>query len=187
MSNQPSLEEINQVMKEADLLTSPSQVEEAIDKLALQISEELADKNPVVFSVMNGALVFSGQLLTRLNFPLEVGYMHATRYRGELEGQPKLHWQAPPSVAMESRNVLILDDVYDEGHTLYEIVNSCKSQQAKEVYTAVLVDKLHDNKVEGLDIDFVGLEVENRYIFGSGMDYRGYWRNAAGIYALKGK
>lgn len=185
MSSQPNLEEVNQVMNEADLLKSQTQVSMAIDKLALEISAQLADKNPVVYSVMNGALVFAGQLLTKLDFPMEVGYMHATRYRGELKGQPKLHWQAPPSVAMENRNVLILDDVYDEGHTLYEIVAACKKQQAKQVYTAVLVNKLHGNKVEGLDIDFIGLEVEDRYLFGCGMDYRGYWRNAAGIYAVK--
>lgn len=186
MSKPLSLQEINQVMSEADLLKSQAQVEAAIDQLAIDINAKLKDKNPVVYSVMNGALVFAGQLLSKLDFPMEVGYMHATRYRGELEGQAQLQWQALPSVPMEDRNVLILDDIYDEGHTLYEIVHACKQQQAKQIYIAVLANKVHSRKVEGLDIDFSGFEIEDRYIFGYGMDYRGYWRNAAGIYAVKG-
>lgn len=186
MSSHPSLEEINRVMSEADLLKSQAQVDMAIDELAIQLNDQLKDTNPLVYSVMNGALVFAGQLLSKLDFPMEVGYMHATRFQGGLEGQAKLQWQAPPSIPMQGRNVLILDDVFDEGHTLYEIIQACKQQQAERVYTAVLTNKVHDRKVEGLNIDFAGLDVEDRYIFGYGMDYKGYWRNAAGIYAVKG-
>lgn len=187
MSELLSLQEINQVKQEADLLKSQAEVDAAIEHLAGEITAELQDKRPVVYSVMNGGLVFAGQLLSKLDFPMEIGYMHATRYRGELEGQATLQWQAPPSIPMEGRNVLILDDVYDEGHTLYEVIKACQQQQAERVYTAVLVEKLHTHKVSGLQIDFIGLHVQDRYLFGYGMDYKGYWRNAAGIYAIKDK
>lgn len=186
MSQALTLEELNQVLAEADLLKTEAEVEAAYDKLAKEISAELSETMPVVFSVMNGALVMAGSLLPRLKFPLEQGYMHATRYRGELTGQPDLQWQALPSAPMAGRTVLILDDIFDEGHTLAAVVRACEAQGAKKVYTAVLINKLHDRKTDELKIDFIGMDVEDRYVFGCGMDYRGYWRNLAAIYAIKG-
>lgn len=186
MTESLSREQLNTVMDDADLLKSKDEVEAALDALAADITARLADKMPVVYSIMNGGLVVAGQLLTRLNFPLEQGYMHATRYRGETSAQADLQWQAPPSVPMDGRTVLIIDDIFDEGYTLEAVVEACKAQGASEVLTAVLVDKQHDRKAPGMTVDFVGLEVEDRYVFGYGMDYRGYWRNAPGIYAVKG-
>jgi hypoxanthine phosphoribosyltransferase len=87
---------------------------------------------------------------------------------------------------MDGRTVLIIDDIFDEGYTLEAVINACKAQGAKEVLTAVLIDKEHDRKAPGMSVDFTGLKVEDRYVFGYGMDYRGYWRNAPGIYAVKG-
>jgi len=187
MMNEPlTLEQLNQVMAEADLLKTEAEVEAALNQLATDISARLSTSVPVVYSIMNGGLVMAGRLLTKLNFPLEQGYMHATRYRGTTSGQTDLQWQAPPSIPMQGRTVLILDDIFDEGNTLAEVVKSCHAQGAKEVLTAVLVNKLHDRKNTDLKIDFVGMDVEDRYVFGCGMDYRGFWRNASGIYAVKG-
>ena len=73
-----------------------------------------------------------------------------------------------------------------EGHTLAAVIEACQAQGARRVLTAVLVDKQHDRKAEGMSVDFIGMEVEDRFVFGCGMDYRGYWRNAPGIYAVKG-
>lgn len=173
------------VMTEADLLIAPEVIEASLKTLAEKITAEVSEDVPVVFSVMNGGLVFSGKLMTYLNFPLEQGYMHATRYRGEIQGSNDLQWQALPSVPMDDRTVLILDDIFDEGYTLAEIVRACKAQGAKRVLTAVLLNKTHDRKTQDLEVDFVGLDVEDRYVFGYGMDYRGYWRNANGIFAVK--
>ncbi|WP_430462801.1 hypoxanthine-guanine phosphoribosyltransferase [Thalassolituus sp. LLYu03] len=185
--NQPlTLEELKQVMAEADLLKTEADVEAALDKLAQEITARISESLPVVYGIMNGGLVMAGRLLTKLNFPLEQGYMHATRYRGETTGSTDLQWQAPPSVPMAGRTVLILDDIFDEGNTLAEVVKACHAQGAKEVLTAVLVNKVHDRKNTELKIDFIGMDVEDRYVFGCGMDYRGFWRNAAGIYAVKG-
>jgi hypoxanthine phosphoribosyltransferase len=186
MTEPLTLEQLNTVLQEADLLKTEQQVEEALDRLAEDISARLSNSMPVVYSIMNGGLVMAGRLLTKLPFALEQGYMHATRYRGETQGQAELQWQAPPSIPMEGRTVLILDDIFDEGNTLAEVVKACQQQGAKEVLTAVLVNKVHDRKNTDLAIDFIGMDVEDRYVFGCGMDYRGYWRNAPGIYAVKG-
>jgi hypoxanthine phosphoribosyltransferase len=180
------LAHIRQVMAEADCLYTEAQLEAAIDRVAQAINAELAERNPVVFCVMNGGLVFSGKLLPKLNFPLEQSYLHATRYRNETSGG-ELFWKAKPEISFIDRDVLIIDDILDEGHTLGAIIDFCKHAGASAVHTAVLIDKEHDRKARpNLKADYVGLTCIDRYIFGYGMDYKGYWRNAAGIYAVKG-
>lgn len=179
-------EEIKRVYIEADLLYSQSEVDTAINAMAAEITEQLQDRDPVIFAVMNGGLVIAGQLLTRLNFPLVASYLHATRYRNTTSGH-ELEWKVPPMVEFRDRPVLVIDDILDEGHTLAEVMDYLKAEGAASVQSAVLVDKRHDRKARpDLKADFVGLEIEDRYIFGYGMDYKGYWRNAPGIFAVKG-
>ena len=180
------LAHIRQVMQEADCLYHEAEVEAAIERMAVVINSELAERNPVVFCVMNGGLIFSGKLLTKLNFPLEASYLHATRYRNETSGG-ELFWKAKPEVSFIDRDVLIIDDILDEGHTLGAIIDFCRHAGARAVHTAVLIDKEHERKARpDLKANYVGLQCIDRYIFGYGMDYKGYWRNAAGIYAVKG-
>ncbi len=180
------LDHIQQVLDEADCLFNEQQIEDAIRTMGQSITQSLADKNPLVFCVMNGGLVITGKLLTYLQFPLEASYIHATRYRDQLTGG-RLDWKVRPSQKIEGRTILVIDDILDEGHTLDAIVDYCREQGAAEVQTAVLVDKKHNRKARpGQKADHTGLEIEDRYIFGYGLDYQGYWRNANGIYALKG-
>ncbi|PHN77652.1 hypoxanthine-guanine phosphoribosyltransferase, partial [Pseudomonas syringae] len=139
------LEHIRQVMREADCLYTEAEVDAAIARVGAQINAELAERNPVVFCVMNGGLIFSGKLLTHLNFPLEASYLHATRYRNETTGGD-LFWKAKPEVSFMDRDVLIIDDIRDEGHTLGAIIDFCRHAGARAVHTAVLIDKDHDRK-----------------------------------------
>lgn len=176
--------ELLTVMAQADCLFTRERVQEAIVTLAQQISYSLADSNPVVLCVMNGALVFSGELLPLLAFPLQVDYLHATRYRDKLSGAD-LQWKARPSIALSGRTVLLLDDILDEGETLLQIRAYCQEAGATAVYSAVLVDKHHARRHPAIPrADFTGVEAPDRYLFGYGMDYKGYWRNAPGIYAV---
>ncbi|TGG90633.1 hypoxanthine-guanine phosphoribosyltransferase [Natronospirillum operosum] len=181
-----TLTEINQVMQEADLLYTPDQLNVAMDQMAEGINRDLAEANPVVYSVMNGALVLTGHLVTRLKFPLEISYLHATRYRNKTVGSD-LDWRAFPAQDVTDRSVLIVDDIYDEGGTLAAIVDHCYEAGARDVKIAVLVNKDHERKVRPeMEVHYEGLKCIDRYIFGFGMDYKGYWRNADGIYAVKG-
>lgn len=180
------IKHIQRVMHEADCLHSAAEVEASITRVAQEINTKLRDANPVIFCVMNGGLIFTGKLLTQLDFPLEQSYLHASRYRNETSGG-ELFWKAKPEVSLMDRDVLIVDDILDEGHTLMAIVDFCKQAGARNVYTTVLLDKQHTRKARpDFKADFIGLECIDRYVFGYGMDYKGYWRNAAGIYAVKG-
>jgi hypoxanthine phosphoribosyltransferase len=178
-----ALDEINKVQAEAEQLYSRQQVEAAMDRIAGRITEALAAKNPLVLTVLNGGIPFAGQLLTRLPFPLELDSIQATRYRGSTTGAG-ISWLHEPVTSMVGRVVLIVDDILDEGVTLAEIVSHCRDKGAAEVFTAVLVEK-DLGKPKPCQADFVALKTPDRYLFGYGMDYKHYLRNAAGIYACK--
>ena len=181
------LEEIRRAMAEADCLASPEQVNAALDSMAIAITSELAGQNPLLYCVMNGGLVVAGRLLPRLNFPLELAYLHVTRYGHKLQGGELLDWHARPSQDPRGRTVLVVDDILDEGYTLQAICRHLAEQGAARVLSAVLVHKDHQRKARpGMRADFTGLDVADRFLFGCGMDYKGYWRNAPGIHALKG-
>lgn len=179
------LPEARTILDNADCLHDETEVLAALDEMGRVISARLTNSNPIVYTVLNGGLIVSGHLLPRLRFPLEMSYMHATRYRKETSGG-ELDWKVKPRDDMKGRTVLIVDDILDEGHTLAAIIDYCKQQGASEVLVAVLIDKKHNRKAEGVQADFVGMEVEDRFLFGCGMDYQGYWRNTLAIYAVKG-
>ena len=181
-----NIEEANVVIADADLLVPEAEVEIAIKRLAQEITCQLKDSRPLLLCVMNGGLIFTGQLLTKLVFPLEVDYIHATRYGHNTNGTT-LQWTVKPQLNLKGRTVLLLDDILDEGVTLAAIADYCRQEGATEVFMAVLVEKLHLRKVTpGMRADFTGIEVGDRFLFGYGLDYKGYWRNAPGIYAVKG-
>ncbi|MGD9870597.1 MAG: hypoxanthine-guanine phosphoribosyltransferase [Thauera sp.] len=181
-----NLEEIKRAREEADCLADAATVEAALDRMAAEITARLADANPLVYAVMNGGLILAGRILPRLPFPLEVAYLHASRYGHALQGT-LLDWRVRPTQDLRGRTVLVLDDILDEGHTLKAIIEHLREEGAAEVLSAVLVHKLHERKASpGMRADFSGLDIADRFLFGCGMDYKGYWRNAPGIYAVKG-
>ncbi len=178
--------EAEEVLSRADLLFSHDEVEGALDKLASEITARLRDKNPVVLCLMLGGIVTTGRLLTRLNFPLQLEYLHATRYRGETAGGA-LGWKRKPSAELKGRTLLIVDDILDDGTTMKQVVAECRNVGAAEIYTAVLLDKQINRPKQFARADFTGLTIPDRYVFGYGMDYKEYLRNCDGIYAVRDK
>ncbi len=176
-------EQIYQVQNRARCLHDEAEIELALDRMALSITSSLQDKNPLLVCIMHGGLITTGKLATRLSFPLQLDYLHATRYRGATSGK-ELQWKCYPSEPLKGRSVLLVDDILDVGTTLELIIGYCKQQQCASVHTAVLLDKKHDRKTPNVRADFVGLQVADYYLYGYGMDYKGYLRNAAGIYAI---
>lgn len=153
--------------------------------MAQEIRQELAGSYPLVLSVMRGGVVFAGQLLPRLDFPLDFDYLDVTRYGSQTRGGV-LQWKVSPGTDVAERTVLVLDDILDEGHTLAAIRDRLHDAGARRVLSAVFADK--DNGVaKPLRADFTGVVVPNRYVFGFGMDVRGAWRNLPAIYALREK
>lgn len=175
-------EEIVEVRKTAELIHDEDAMQEIYDALAEQISESLSDSRPLLLPVMLGGLYLCGQLMSRLDFPLEIDYLHATRYRDKLQGDD-LYWPVSPSDKISGRTVLLIDDILDQGVTLSGIIENLKMSGAVDIQSVVLCSKQCSRPLE-VDVTFKGVNVPDRYVFGCGMDYKGYWRNLPQIYAV---
>lgn len=170
-----------QVLKKSERIYSVAEVEAALDEIAAAITADLHASDPLIVCVMNGGLVPLGMLLPKLAFPLQVDYVHATRYGPHLDGR-ELQWISGPCQPFEGRVVLLVDDILDEGKTLAAIEQRYLAEGAAKVYKAVLVVKQREREID-IAVEYSGLDVPDRYVFGYGMDYKGYLRNAPGIYA----
>lgn len=178
-----SIEQAREILQQAELLCPPEQVQTALHRVAQEINASLSERHPLVLSVMGGAVVFSGQLLPLLNFPLDFDYVHVSRY-GDARQAGAMHWKVAPHESVRGRVVLLVDDILDEGHTLAALQQRVMALGAKHCYSAVFADKKH-GKIKPVQADFIGLELPDRFVFGYGMDVEGAWRNLPAIYAVK--
>jgi hypoxanthine phosphoribosyltransferase len=172
-------------LAEADLIRSEEEVQAAVRRVAQAINTTLGDQHPLVLSVMGGAVVFTGQLLPMLDFPLDFDYLHVSRYGNDKQGG-ELHWKVAPRENVRGKVVLVVDDILDEGETLNAIKQRVMELGATKFYSAVFADK-ENGKSKPIRADFVGMDLPNRFVFGYGMDIHGAWRNLPAIYAVKEK
>lgn len=175
------LDEAKKAAQTATCLHDLASVRATIERMGQEITETLSTAHPVVLTVLNGGILFAGELLLHLPFPLELDSLKVGRYQGATRGGT-LQWRSEPSLEIQGRTVLVVDDILDEGITLLEIRRYLKERGAAEVLSAVLVDK-DLGREKPLQADFVGLRTENRYLFGFGLDFKGHLRNWPGIYA----
>jgi hypoxanthine phosphoribosyltransferase len=177
-------QEVWAFLEESDLVIGADEVQAAIRRLAGEIERELKDRYPLVLVVMGGAVVFAGQLLPLLRMPLDVDYIHVTRYGAAITGGG-IEWRVEPPRGVRGRAVLVVDDILDGGHTLRAIRERLMELGAASFQCAVLVEKML-NSEKPLSADFVGLRIPDRFVFGCGMDAKGYWRNLPEIRAMRG-
>jgi hypoxanthine phosphoribosyltransferase len=159
-----------------------AEVQAALERMAAAITARLAGRHPLVITVMNGGLVFAGQLLPRLPFALDISYVHVRRYGRETKGG-ELVWIAGPQESVTGRTVLLLDDILDEGETLLAIRARLYELGASEVLLAAFAVKIRKDLPKVM-ADFTGIRVPDRFVFGFGMDIGGAWRNLPSIRAL---
>ena len=184
LMTQVSNQEIEKTLRNSECLISSIEVAAAYERLAAQLNLHYAGLNPIVMVVMNGELIPAGQLLTHLTFYHRMHYIHASRYRDN-EGTNDLDWKFKPEVSIEGEHVLLIDDIFDEGITLKAIVEELSKENPASIDSCVLLNKQHNRKVADFDVDFVGIDVADRYVYGCGMDFHGYLRHLPGIYAIK--
>lgn len=179
-----SIPSLRDALAHADVLFERAEIETVIADLGRQIDAALDGERAVFLTVMNGALMFAGQLALSIRTDLEFDYVHATRYRGATSGS-ELHWLREPTAKLAGRTVLLVDDILDEGQTLKAVRDDCLRRGAKRVLIASLCCKNHNRLVDGIASDFNGVVLPDRYVFGYGMDYHEQGRNLPAIYALR--
>ncbi len=167
---------------EGERLFTRKEVERAVDQLAVRLTVEFAEADPLLICVLNGGLPFTGALMQRLQFPLTLSYVHVGRYGDRTRGG-ELSWHAQPQAELDGRTVLLIDDILDEGVTVDALKRWCHEAGARDVRSVVLLDK--SVTLTGTSrADYAALDCPDRYVFGWGMDVEGYWRNLPDIYAL---
>ncbi|WP_408641576.1 hypoxanthine-guanine phosphoribosyltransferase [Sideroxyarcus emersonii] len=175
-------QEARAILRDAEQIRSADEVQAAVRRVAHEINATLADQHPLVLSVMGGAVVFTGQLLPLLDFPLDFDYLHVSRYGNGKQGG-ELHWKVAPRENVRNKVVLVVDDILDEGETLQAIRQRVMELGASSFYSAVFADK-ENGKSKPIRADFVGMALPDRFVFGYGMDIHGAWRNLPAIYAV---
>ena len=176
--------ELQQIQEDADLVFSAHQISVAIENMASELEKKIVDQNAIILCVMNGGLITTSDILRGLQCEVRLDYLQVARYRDKTVGG-SLHWHKEPQLSLEDQVVVLVDDIYDEGYTLEEVVSYCKRKGAREVITVVLLLKEKEDRKVTMQPDIHGLEVTDRYVFGYGMDYKGYLRNLSAIYAVK--
>jgi len=170
-------------MPKAKLLVSRQEVEAGYDRLAKALQPVVDRQDCVLIGVMRGGMIPLVNIVSRLEGDFQLDYCHATRYSGKLHGGDT-RWVQKPALSLEGKTVVLIDDIFDEGHTLAFIAGYCATAGASLIVTAVLVRKNHDRGIAGISPDFTGLMVEDSYLFGCGMDYQERWRHLPEIYGL---
>lgn len=176
-------QELQLVKENSDLIFSASQIKTAVEKMGLELEANIKDKNAILICVMNGGITLTSDLSRAMDCDVRLDYLQVARYRDKTVGG-SLHWLKEPQLSLENQTVVLVDDIYDEGYTMEELVSYCEKHGAKEVITAVLLYKQKTSPQVGNKPDIHGLEVTDRYVFGYGMDYKGYLRNIPAIYAI---
>ena len=179
----PDLKQAWAFLENSDQIASAEEVQAAVRRVASEIEQRLAQAYPMVLAVMGGAVVFAGQLLPLLRFPLDYDYIHASRYGSATRGAD-VDWKVSPPGLVRGRTVLVLDDILDHGETMSAIKKRLLELGANDFYCAVLVEKMLD-KAKPIAPDFVGLRIPDRFVFGCGMDAKGLWRNLPEIRAIR--
>ncbi|WP_299442499.1 adenylate kinase [uncultured Aquimarina sp.] len=155
----------------------------AIDELADELNKDLSDKKPLFIGVLNGAFMFVSEVLKRFDHDCEVSFVKLASYEGtkttstvqELIGLKE---------DISGRTVVILEDIVDTGNTIVELTKMFKDKGCKEVKIATLFFKPEAYTKE-ITLDYIGIEIPNRFIVGYGLDYDGLGRNLTEVYQLK--
>jgi hypoxanthine phosphoribosyltransferase len=174
------------LLEHAEQIVSPEEVQAAVRRVADELNQRFGDPEeqafPLVLGVMGGAVVFTGNVLPQLTFPLEFDYIHVTRYGDEDRGG-QVVWKVIPRQSVAGKTIIVLDDILDEGETLAHVKQRLLEMGAKEVIVAVFTDK-DIGRTKPVQADIVGLTIPNRFVVGYGMDVYGYWRNLPGLWAV---
>jgi hypoxanthine phosphoribosyltransferase len=152
------------------VLISTEEIQARVAELAKQIGPEYRDRPLTIVGVLTGSLMFTADLVRRLDVPLRIGFIQASSYRGKTVKPGELHLGAEILSDVRGRHVLLLDDILDTGQTLKHLVKHLIEQGALSVRVGVLLRK-KGRQVHPVHVDFVGFEIPDEFVVGYGLDY----------------
>ena len=179
-----SLAQAQDILNDSQVLYKSEQLESQISRIAQELERDFTGSLPLFLTVMNGGLFFTARLLHHIKSPLLVDYIHASRYGDLTQGSSHIAWYRQPSPELvKGRDIYIVDDILDEGITLSEIISKCKKMGAINIFYTVLFNKLID-KEKIISPVYHALNVPNKFVFGFGLDYKGFGRALADLHMI---
>lgn len=171
-------------MANIDVYFSAEQIQERIQKLGEQITRDYLGKDLVVVGVLNGSFMFTADLVRSIKTPIEIDFISVSSYGAgtSSSGQVKLELDLRKSV--EGRHVLLIEDIIDTGHTLKFLRPLIEQRGPASLKLASLLFKPARLQHE-IQIDYLGFEIEDKFVIGYGLDFDGKYRELPyiGVYA----
>lgn len=165
-------------------LLSQTTLSQRIQQLGEQITRDYQDKSLVVVSVLNGAFVFTADLVRAINLPLEIGFVRYASYVDTHSTGTVRELIGFEDALVRNKDVLIVEDIVDSGLTMKKLINRLEEHSPHSVRLASLLLKPTALKCD-ITVDYLGFEIEDRFVVGYGMDYNGLGRNLKEVYVLK--
>lgn len=164
------------------LYITEQQILAAVKQIANKINQDYAGKTPLIVPILNGSFMFASDLVKELSCQCEISFIKASSYRGTAS-TGELTSLIGINEDVKGRDIILVEDIIDTGHTLAKIVPSTEALGPASVKVATLLFKPKALKTD-LRIDYVGLEIPNEFIVGYGLDYDGLGRNLREIYQV---
>lgn len=166
------------------MLLSEAQVQSGVRRLAGEVAAYYGDRPLTIIGVLTGSVVLLADLIRQLDMPLRVGVVQARSYRGAATQPGPLAVNADYLPELRGRDVLLVDDIFDTGHTLLELVTQLDESGPRSLRSLVLLRKQGRQRV-ALAPDHVGFEIPNAFVVGYGLDYQDMYRNLPYVAALE--
>lgn len=158
-----------------------SKIEECVSAIAQQITNEYKDKNPLFLAVLNGAFILAADLFRKINFQSEISFAKISSYSGTTTTE-NIKQLIGFSEAIAGRHIIIIEDIIDTGLSMQHVLKQVHEQKPASVKVLTLLFKPKSLKV-AITPDYVGFEIEPKFVLGYGLDYDGLGRNLPDIYA----
>lgn len=159
-----------------NILLSEDEVRRGVARLAQAITQHYQDTPVTVVGVLTGSLVLVADLVRHLEMPLRIALLQASSYRGKSTRPAELVVEAPSFPPLTNQHVLLVDDIFDTGHTLAALTDQIQSMQPATFRSAVLLRKLGRQEVE-VEPDYWAFEIPDKFVVGYGLDYNDLYRN----------
>ncbi|MFI5334264.1 MAG: hypoxanthine phosphoribosyltransferase [Chlamydiales bacterium] len=166
-----------------ELLISEQTITRKIAQVAKSLDDEYKGQEITIVMIMKGALCLVADLIRHIQIPCSIEFIQASSYGAKGTKRGELSIFGLEKISLEKKHVLVVDDIFDSGATLSEVMSRVKEQQPKSIKSLVLLSKNVPRKTV-CHPDYVLFEIEDRFVVGYGLDYKEHYRGLPGVYAL---
>ncbi|RZN62940.1 MAG: hypoxanthine phosphoribosyltransferase [Methanonatronarchaeia archaeon] len=164
-----------------ELMHSESEIKEKVKKIAVEITRDYRNTNPLMIGVLKGSFIFISDLIREIEIPLEVDFVDVKSYYGTESTEPQIEMNTTQKIA--DRHIILVDDILDTGKTMDLLKSEFNSRGARSVTICTLLDKPTRRKID-IKPDYKGFEIPDAFVVGYGLDYNEKYRGLPEIYRI---